>query len=245
MKGEAKNEFGRFEYADDIYVGFSPAELFIEFPDQTYTIQTDQPDATLIINGKSTSKTLSEFEELGPFPENEVVMYAERTNREGKIERTEEVTQNDTVWGSLPFDFNQEDYEYEEDEDVIEEDNNSVDAGNYVMEFRNAYEEALNAVDYSYISSYLIEGSEAALELQDYLTEIDSQGYTFNFTHNEVTSLEQMDEETSIVTTNERFTFTDQDGKETFYDRVKDYTLISMDNGLKITSIDINETIRN
>ncbi|MCP3027932.1 zinc-ribbon domain-containing protein [Halobacillus sp. A5] len=254
VKGTAENEFGRFHYNEELYVYPSedlPSEILITFPEETYSIRTNESDATLFINGKSTGKTLSEFEELGPFPDDkEVWMYAERTNKDGETERTEEISQYYNYWGSLAFEFYEyEDYEQdnfmEEEEVSTENDDMTKEAGIYVEEFREAYEDALNAADYSYISSYLEEDSDAAFELEDYISEIDGQDYVFTFITNEVQSTEQIDEETYIVTTNELFEFINNKGEETYYDRMKDYTLTSSSEGLKITSITINETIRN
>ncbi|MFG6147838.1 TcaA NTF2-like domain-containing protein [Halobacillus sp. B23F22_1] len=256
VKGEAENAFGVFEYKDEIYVNLNDESLStisINFPDKRYTIQTDQSDATLFINGKSTGKTLSEFKELGPFPdEEEVFMYAERTDKDGEVQRTEEISQYYTNGGSLPFKFNKREYEFpdleyekEVEEVTIEEENfRSDEASQHVLAFRDAYENALNEVDYSYISSYLAEDSDAASELQDYLIEIEHQGFWFTFTSNEVVSTEQLDETTFLVTTNEGFTFTDYEGNETIYDRVKDYEVTTTEQGFKITIIDINETNR-
>ncbi|WP_173915381.1 hypothetical protein [Halobacillus sp. Marseille-Q1614] len=261
LQGFYENEFGEIGYEETVFIESNAehlSDVSLYFPDEIYTIETDKPDAVLFINGKNTGKSLSEFEELGPFPEDEEVwMHAEWTDENGEVQRSEEISQYYVYRGTLTFWFDSYEYDFDYEDDafleepqVTEEVTVDVDkftaeeAGQYVLAFRDSYEAALHEADYSYIATFLDEGSDAALELEDYLMEIEGQGFEFIFQVNEVIEAEQTDENTYDVQTNEEFVFVAQDGKETYYVRVKDYTLTNTEDGLKITNIDINETER-
>jgi hypothetical protein len=113
----------------------------------------------------------------------------------------------------------------------------------FVIDFRNSYEAALNGVDFSIADDYLLYDSTAYHELKDYVeTEVDDS-FDFNFTLNEPLNVETTDDG-AIVLMHEKFIFT-HNGDRTDYNREKEYTLTVDENGsFKIERIDILETVR-
>ncbi|MFC7320012.1 TcaA NTF2-like domain-containing protein [Halobacillus campisalis] len=278
VNGAAENAFGEFEYTDTIDVypnNANESEVNVTFASDTVTVDTNQEDAVLFINGESTEKTLGEYEELGPFPDEEVMLHAEWKDEDGEVHKSEEMNQDTLYWGALSFHFEEENEDFyasdseqeeesveasaeEEKEEEVEEESEeaseeeesldedlTVGAEDHVLDFRVMYEDALNYRDYSIVSFYLESGSDADEELEEYVGDLEDKGFDYDFTLNEILSSEMEDEETVTVTTNEQFIFTNHEGDQTHYDRVKEYTVINSEDGFKITKIDIDDTERN
>ncbi|UOQ45580.1 hypothetical protein MUN89_06460 [Halobacillus salinarum] len=246
INGLMKTEFGDIKQKQTIEIVPNQSQEIVvefEFPERTYQITTNVPEATLYINGKSTNKQLKDYEALGPFPEDkEVKMHAEWKDKQGTNHSTEVVNQASGYWGDL-------DFEFELEEEVMagssrESSANSVEAANnHVLSFRDAYEQALNSKDFNIVSSFL--AKDAGAELKNYIGKLKDKGYSYNFTNNEVTHSVQNDEDTYKITTNEKFIFTNHLGEQTKYDRNKTYTVEETDEGLKIIKITIEDTNRN
>ena len=134
LEAKAQNLFGEFQEKIEFLIDAnSENELYIEFPTDVYEIESDQMDAILFVNGKSTEKTLKELEVLGPFPDGkEIKMHAEWKTPKGKVMKTKTITPEDASFGTLYFEFGYDDY--------IEYD--SYSASDHVLNFRNAYEQA-------------------------------------------------------------------------------------------------------
>ncbi|SFJ52632.1 Uncharacterized membrane protein YvbJ [Halobacillus dabanensis] len=113
----------------------------------------------------------------------------------------------------------------------------------FVIEFRNSYEAALNAVDFSIAKDYLLDDSTAYHELKDYVETEVEDSFDFNFTLNEPLNVETT-ADGAIVFMHETFTFT-HNGERTDYNREKEYTLtVDEEGSYKIERIDILETVR-
>lgn len=244
VKADAANLYGEFSIEDDIEVKptkSGDSKHSLEFSGDTYAIDTNFPEAVLFINGQSTKKSLQELEYLGPFPEDkEVTMFAELSQADGKAIKSEEVTQHQGSWGSLTFVFEEEDENLSADSsDTMEE------ANQFVLDFRDSYEQALNTRDYTLISSYLLSGSLAEEELVEYIGDLQDKDYSYDFRDNTIINSHEAEEGTFEITTNENFIFTNHLGEQTTYDREKIYTIIKEDSSFKIKKIDIHDTERN
>ncbi|MGI8315974.1 TcaA NTF2-like domain-containing protein [Halobacillus mangrovi] len=251
LKGEASNEFGEFTISQEVVVdttGAGDFSITAAFPEETFTIFTNHPEATLFVNGKSTKKKLSEFKTIGPFPDDkEVKLHAEWKNKDGDMLKTEPVTQNSAFWGELNFVFEdayEENNDPPEEEEVALNEDFDEEAEMLVLDFRAAYESALNATDFSVISPYLLSGSKAEEELKEYIEGLVNNEFTYEFVDNEILSVESTSGNGVVVKTKETFVFTNDEGAQTHYDRKKDYYLQEVSDELKINRIDINETKR-
>ena len=114
-----------------------------------------------------------------------------------------------------------------------------------MLDFRLAYEEALNSRDYSIVAPFLLKQSPADKELKKYIGDLQDKGYSYEFTDNTITDIEDMGDNTFTVSTNEIFIFTNHLNEQTHYDREKTYTVIKNEDGFKITKISIKDTDRN
>ncbi|MFC3039773.1 hypothetical protein ACFOGI_05875 [Virgibacillus xinjiangensis] len=120
----------------------------------------------------------------------------------------------------------------------------SVDAGDIVLVFRDAYENALNQKSFSFIEPYIQGGSQADSDLRTYIADLENTAFHYDFTSNQVLEVEEVDGETVAVTTNEQFTFTNHEGEVIDYDRDKEYTLTRENGTYRITDIEYLETNR-
>ncbi|WP_087974144.1 zinc ribbon domain-containing protein [Oceanobacillus rekensis] len=118
------------------------------------------------------------------------------------------------------------------------------DAGEFVLQFRDAYENSLNSKDFSLIESYLKVDSHAYDELEEYVGNLKDTAYAYEFTSNEVINTKEIDDSTVEVTTNEIFVFTNHLDEQIDYDRDKVYNVNITDDGYEITKIDYVETNR-
>ncbi|TLS38596.1 TcaA NTF2-like domain-containing protein [Pseudalkalibacillus caeni] len=242
----ASNLFGQMKVTEEIHISTNnnhTSEIKIAFPGQSYHFETNFPEATLFVNGKSTGKRLEEFSVLGPFPEDqEVSLYAELTSTDGKKLKSEQITQRDDVWGSLYFTF-EENAVAAVSTDHSED--GSDDVEQKVLDFRDAYENALNQHNFDLIADYMAPGSFAEEELMEYIKENDGKSYTYDFVENEITETRKVNETTYEISTFEKFIFTNHLGEKTDYEKDKVYTLIKTDSGFKIKFINIKNTDRN
>lgn len=106
---EAENIFGTFEYDKELNLqARNINELDIDFNLKKYPIITNKWDATLFINGENTEKKLDELEYIGPIPENyNIRMHAEWETNDGKVIKSEEVTNEDFDIYGLSFEFDE------------------------------------------------------------------------------------------------------------------------------------------
>jgi membrane-associated protein TcaA len=153
-----------------------------------------------------------------------------------------EIEQVETEVASSTSDSDEEDDAITDElteEEVISE------AQQFVLDFRAAYEKALNQRDFSLIDPFLLTDSVAYKELVEFVGELKNESYTYDFTHNETTDGMVHDYGDILIDTYEVFDFTNRQGKLTHYEREKTYYLELDDDGdFKIYSILIRDTIR-
>ena len=148
-------------------------------------------------------------------------------------------------WDSFDWEDYYDDYEEELTEDYYVEDYEMETyfdeflLENFVLTFRDYYEQALYDENFYWIEDMLLPGSTAYTELQDYILEISGQGMTFDFTNNTVTNI-VISGEIAVVSTFEEFDFISASGELIEYEREKDYTIIMDDYGaFQIIDIEI------
>lgn len=117
-----------------------------------------------------------------------------------------------------------------------------VSVENFMMQFRQSYSMALNNSDFSYVEPFLSFDSEAYHEIKDYMNDISGYGYTFEFEENRLIQMSNVYDD-MYAETYEEFSFTDNVGKTTKYERYKTYTLLANESGeWSITNINITDT---
>lgn len=244
--GRSENIFGEFLIEDELMIrpGVDNEEI-LAFPTDTYLFETDLPDATLFINGRDSGLKLSELNDLGPFPDPDVEIYASWTSPEGEVFTTEKAVLSDNYWGVFYFSFDDLD-QYQVTEEVLETETFDADEiGNLILNFRDAYEIAVNEKDFSLIVQYLKDESEAYQELDIYIGDLQDTSYHYDFTENHILDVTEMADGSVVVATRELFTFTNHLNNATDYDREKIYTLENVDGVYEIRLIEYVETNRN
>lgn len=119
------------------------------------------------------------------------------------------------------------------------------DLHTFFADFRSAYEEAVNTGNFENVEEYLEYRSPAFFEIRDYLSDIQGEGYTFNFTDNHLID-STIEKNIAYLDTFELFYFTNAEGKTTKYERSKVYTIKLDPFGYHlISSIEIKDTVRN
>ncbi|SEH41011.1 Uncharacterized membrane protein YvbJ [Halobacillus karajensis] len=255
-----ENEFGDIRHEEEVNVfpmmGHS-RKIYVNFPLETYNLNSNNMDTALFYNENSRNKKWSDFEKIGSFPEAEdAFLDAEWRDENGKILRTEEVSLEPALPGPLSFMFELETSLAEEApvEDAIDEQMMNIyeipkeellpQIEEFVLKFRDDYEQALNEDDFSIAARYLEQGSDAAIDLEKYIGDVAGNGFIFDFHENFVEGAEKISQEFFEVQTKEKFTFTDADGVQTHYERYKVYTVYFSSHGFKIVDIKINDTKR-
>lgn len=106
---ETENIFGTFEYEEELNLqARNINNLDIDFNLKKYPIITNKWDATLFINGENTGEKLEDLEYIGPISENySIKMHAEWETNDGKVVKTEEVTNKDFDVDGISFEFDE------------------------------------------------------------------------------------------------------------------------------------------
>ncbi|WP_211654838.1 TcaA NTF2-like domain-containing protein [Planococcus alpniumensis] len=242
---------------DEVLLDFNLKDMGVE-------IWSNDEEAIVYINEKSTGKTVKDLPFVGPVDAEETIkLFAERKTEKGDVEQSEVIEAAAGSFVQLPIysavaeDEEKEKAEEKEDEkeseeaaeeEVAEEETaesvNEEQLQTFIADFRSAYEISLNAKDFSVVDEYLKEGSVARKELVDFIGNIGDDYYMYEFWIDEAVGVEIL-EDKAFVTTYEEFDFTNHLGEVTNYKRSKKYEVQGTDSGdLKISRIDIIDTTR-
>ena len=202
------------------------------------TIPQDYAGGNLVIDGKKMNNSLEGETKIGPFIENESISL-QLSNPNGISEEVY-ARAGETVSFYFPSSEETEVSFVEYDEVDI----NEQDLSNFFLEYRQAYENALNAKNFSLAENYLLEGSVAYDELVEFVADIGNDYYLYEFNKDEIINYE-INPTSAKIFTYEEFDFTNHEGIKTNYKRNKEYDIVLHDDGyLKITNINITETVR-
>lgn len=240
LKAVSEQAFGPITFEDLLIVSSRLDDvIYIEFDFESFNVDVTYgfEDAIVFVDGKSTDKKISEIESLGPFAvDSDITVYAIAKEKDG-IEIVSNMIhlQDDNNGHSLYFAF---DEKYKMVAKGIDND----EVAQFILEFRSAYENAVNYVDYSYISDYLKEDSAAEQELKKFVKDMEDGYYHYDFTENTVLNVKEDKKNKYTVTTNEKFEFRDDDFKWYDYDREKVYHVELYDGEFKLTKIEYKDT---
>ncbi|GGD10056.1 TcaA NTF2-like domain-containing protein [Pontibacillus salipaludis] len=259
IHGEAQNEYGTFENQLEVHIDQPGTKQEFSFPFEykNYSLSSNESSAILYINGTSTGLPLSELNQIGPVPVKESIkVHAEWATDSGDVLRSEVIDtlyiQGDhvelTIEKPKVVEKTPEPKEEEkEQESTIHSSSLNATAeaaANHVVAFRSAYEQALNEHNFNLIEPYLQNGSHAEEELYDYLRELNSSVYTYDFKENSIIQANKSASDTFEVDMEEMFIFTNHLSEQTRYDRTKRYIVVYENGFYKIQKILINDTIR-
>ncbi|WP_033543911.1 TcaA 3rd/4th domain-containing protein [Planococcus sp. CAU13] len=208
------------------------------------TVTSDVEEAILLINGKSTGKTVKEMKSVGPIPFNETVEISAETKDGSSVVKGIPITVKSEK-AHIEFAHIQEKESAARAEKKAEEElltlvkNHEYYVSEFITSFRSDFEYALNYGDFSYISYYFPIGSEIQSE---YIADINrhinmSEYYFYDFETTFITNVEPVNINTLRVTTEETFVFTS--GLDTYqYYRTKAYTVNVQEDGYSISNIE-------
>lgn len=214
-------------------------EVTLMKADTMITLDSDESDSTVYINGVSTKKTINDLKTIGPiFGDTAFDLYVEKKTPSGElITSYEEVG---TAGSTLYFDF---DEQIPEEITAVDFDKKKLEE--FVLDFRESYSLALTEQDFEIIRPYLTRDSVAYEELVDFIGDLGDDYYEYDFTLNEVTGTE-VTENVASVSMYEEFIFTNHKNETTHYERDKEYNILLNYEGIyEIYQIDIKDTTRN
>ena len=240
---ESKNAYIPNKNEWIIYISTDERERVHIFLKEDHMIELEGEfgDSIVYIDGVSTEKTIDEIKEIGPiFDNREVHFYASKKTVAGEWAESysDSAYPGGYVYLSFPY---PDDFIEKTPEQIAEENFDRDDLTYFIQSFRSSYEYALNYQDFSYINYYLMDGSPVYDELSKYINELEDADYYYEFTQDQVTDISLSPEE-AIISTNEKFIFTNHEGEVTHYDRNKEYTVKLDGNEYKIYSIKILDT---
>jgi len=218
--------------------------LYLMNKDLMISLNGEQPDSIVYVNGVSTKKTITELKQIGPiFGDTKLLLTAEKETPTGELAKSyEEVAvRGDTVHLNYPAEYS---FVIKTPEQLAEEKFNRDDLEEFILGFRNSYESSLNNKDFSIVQQYLEPDTEAYVETVEFIGDIGDEYYHYNFIINEVTSIELSVDEANVFTY-EEFEFTNHLNEVVLYEREKQYDIRINDGGeFKIHKIHIGNTKR-
>lgn len=229
--------------------------VVVSLPDSAYSItfNSELTDGIVYVNGKSTKKTMKEIKSITPVFGDGTTIHAVRAIEGGKTEESEKVVgkPGDSVTLVYPSLMKaQEEAEQAKAKKVkaeiaLEDKELIAQASEAYVDFRDAYEEALNDKSFYYVENYLVESAAVYKELKDFIAEADSTYYWYDFKMNQVTE-GAVEGDIIELQVREVFVFENHLGVTTEYDRKKRYDLVETSPGqFKISAINIKDTNRN
>ncbi|WP_071392767.1 TcaA NTF2-like domain-containing protein [Bacillus tuaregi] len=257
---QGKNEFFESEGKRKVEANDFGDHNGIEIKAEDYSIifAEDPTDSIIFINGKSTNKTAKEIDTLTPVFSDKTEVYGVRQMAEDQTEPSEVVQANRGETVSFIFQElikAEEEHRKKEQEEAeaaliqkqkAAEHQEIIKHASYVYsDFRNAYENALNYKNFSYVEDYLYGSGAAYTELYDFVYENKDSYYWYRFITNEVKSGEVHEDGVHLFV-HEVFTFENHLGEKIKYNRNKEYILIEVSPGkYEIKEIRINTTKKN
>lgn len=210
--------------------------------DYMVSIESDQPEAILFINGESSGKTVKEMTEIGPyFGENEIELHLSYKKEDGKEQLSNAATVSPGESIKLTFAEDKEAAISEPTESLVIKPADVEEAKDNFYAFRESYEVALNYEDFSTVSPYLLIGSSAYNDTAEFIGDIGDDYYYYEFSHDEVLSA-YIEGSVIKVDTYEEFYFTNHLDDTIFYQRTKTYTFERNSGSWLISKIDIDST---
>ncbi|MBO0589677.1 zinc-ribbon domain-containing protein [Sporosarcina sp. E16_8] len=230
--------------------------VVVSLPGSAYSItfNSELTDGIVYVNGTSTEKTMKEIDSITPVFGDGATFHAVRAIEGGKTEKSEKVIgkPGDSVTLVYPSLLKAQKSaeslakaQKVQEEKAVGDRELIAQASAAYIDFRDAYEEALNDKSFYYVENYLVETAGVYKELKDFIAEADSTYYWYDFKINQVTE-GTVEGDIIKLQVREVFVFENHLGVTTEYDRKKRYDLVETSPGqFKITAIHIKDTNRN
>lgn len=199
---------------------------------------SNNSDATVYLNNKSTAKTIYDEEAFGPLPLDGSVTAHAVVMDGGKEQKTKKVKIDSN---EMALDF-----QYIKDQETVAEKQNALDElvyehrydlESFYSDFRSAYESDFNLHAYNAVPSYIVAGTELETKYKDFFPKFVEDDEVSNHT-NIVTNIKAIDDNTFQLDTEEDYTFYSHEDITIDYSYKKKYTIITSGDGYLIKAID-------
>ena len=216
----------------DYYLGSyedNAAVIDVDWNFTTLTIESDIEDAILVVDGKSTGKTVSELYEFYPAqlrPSSKI--YAQIEDKDGK-EVKSDILPLDSEYLYLRFEHVQQEIRIAEHEEVIRD---------LYKNFRSNYEDAIYYTNFSYIENYFKDGSQIKQNYAKFITDHEKiPGYYYDFLLNDITAFKALSDTKFELQSFETFNYSSEEDGNIHYERKKKYTISYADEDYFIDEI--------
>ncbi|MBO2535699.1 TcaA 3rd/4th domain-containing protein [Rummeliibacillus suwonensis] len=202
------------------------------------TIHSNNEDATIYVNGKSTKTTVYDSDAIGPLPLNGSVTAQAIVKDNNRTYKTDKVKVTDSDI-TLDFQYIKDQIDKEEEQqhlvDLVDEQYEDIE--DFYDRFREAYESDVNNHIYDATSYYIVDGSQLEKDYQSYFPKFVDDDEIDNHT-NEMSNLVALNDTTFKFDTNEDYTFYSHEGPTVDYSYKKTYTIQSSGDSYIIKAID-------
>lgn len=239
---EIQNQFGDLPFSGSMLLGENindnEEKLTLVLDAKFLTIETNNTDATLFINGKSTDTKIYDKNEIGPLELDGSVTVQAKVTDEGKEYKTKSVKATKNII-QLNFDYIENQERQEELNELVSSNEYSLE--NLFLSYRQAHEDTLNSGSNSYIGDYIASSKLAGDFVK--LAKADPLLKENNHTNN-ILSITAIDENNFSLLSEEKYTFYFDDFRIEEWKLSRVYSIEYIDGSFKITKAEIDRTTR-
>lgn len=190
-------------------------------------IDSDYPEADLLINGKDSGKTIEELDYLGPVPlDGSIVLQAKLDIGEGILESEEVIVDDDYIYLEFVDDI-EEPYDFYEEELFLED---------ALYELIDSYEHdmvsAINFNDFYLVDMYIQDGSPLYKSQKNLVESLNEKGFSEELLDYEIIDFDTVADDELDVEVYESHIIIDSDGNQEMVEHIWIYTVIIVDDRL-------------
>ena len=190
-------------------------------------IDSDYPEAELLINGEDSGKTIEELDYLGPVPlDGSIVLQAKLDIGEGILESEEVIVDDDYIYLEFVDDI-EEPYDFYEEELFLED---------ALYELIDSYEHdmvsAINFNDFYLVDMYIQDDSPLYKSQKNLVESLNEKGFSEELLDYEIIDFDTVADDELDVEVYESHIIIDSDGNQEMVEHIWIYTVIIVDDRL-------------
>lgn len=190
-------------------------------------IDSDYPEAELLINGEDSGKTIEELDYLGPVPlDGSIVLQAKLDIGEGILESEEVIVDDDYIYLEFVDDI-EEPYDFYEEELFLED---------ALYELIDSYEHdmvsAINFNDFYLVDMYIQDDSPLYKSQKNLVESLNEKGFSEELLDYEIIDFDTVADDELDVEVYESHIIIDSDGNQEMVEHIWIYTVIIVDDKL-------------
>lgn len=237
-----KSEYGQIPFDGTMKIGDA-----MENNNETYDLEvkpayteiySNNDDATLYINGKSTNKSIYDLEEIGPLPLDGSVTVQAKVKDGAQTYETQKVKVKSTEI-ALNFKYISDQQSLAERAEQLEElaDDHYYSLESFYQDYRSAYESDVNNHIYNATENYVVTDTALDTEYKGYFDKFVDDD-SINLHTNQFSEVVAVDENTFKFKTAEEYTFYSHKDITIDYKFKKTYTVILSGDSYLIDSVE-------